>query len=337
MKVYRSYITFFLFLFYFIGFCALWSYLLFSKNKNLYDARSELVEKSARLSAPTDSIAIQQIIAGKQDLDVEFKRQRRVILVESLIFFLSIIIGIYVVFRGLRNEVAVNRQQQNFLQSITHELKSPIASIRLVLETFKKRDLGKEQIHKFTGNALKDVERLQNLVDNLLLATRIENAYTWALDDIDLIELTERIITKMRQKHPNVDFKTRYTAEKIVIRADKTAFTSLAVNLLENAVKYSPKDIAEIKVTVRKGTKNFDFEVADNGIGIPEEERDRVFEKFYRIGSENTRKTKGTGLGLHIVKEIVKAHRGYIHVKENQPEGTIIRVTMPIKLTKVND
>ena len=141
----------------------------------------------------------------------------------------------------------------------------------------------------------------------------------------------------MRQKHPNVDFKTRYTAENIIIRADKTAFTSLAVNLMENAVKYSPKDESEIKVTVRKGTKNFDFEVADNGIGIPEEERDKVFEKFYRIGSENTRKTKGTGLGLHIVKEIVKAHRGYIHVKENQPKGTIIRVTMPIKLAKVND
>ncbi len=342
MKISRTHIIFGFLLVFVLSFCSWWFYLIHNKNKELYQAKYALITAdSTAQTIDINSINLKadSIILSPQSeaLVAEYKRENRMIVWEGIGFFLSLIIGIWIVFRSIRSEVALTKQQHNFLQSITHELKSPIASIRLVLETFQKRNLNKEQMDKFTGNALKDVERLQNLVDNVLLATKIENAYSWSLTDIDVIELTERILAKMRQKHPKVDFKSRYTANEIIVKADITAFTSLAVNLIENAVKYSPKGDAEIKVTIRKGVKNIDYEVSDNGIGIPLEEKQRIFDKFYRIGNEDTRKTKGTGLGLHIVKEIVKAHRGWIIVKDNSPVGTIFRVTVPMKLNRVND
>lgn len=333
MKINRSHIFFGILLTYLLIFSVFMTIGVLKENRQEYEARKEYLDyKEQFIDGDKDEKVHRLEIA--QNLD-DFQSDRMLFYIQTTGLFLSAIICMLLVWNSVQKDFALARQQQNFLQSITHELKSPIASIRLSLETLKRRKLREDQAAKLTDNAIKDVERLHNLVDNLLLATKIENAYSWSLNDLDVIELTDRIIAKMQQRYPYVEFKTRYTANQIQIKADKTAFTSLAVNLIENAVKYSPKDRAQIKVTVRKGSKNFDYEVSDHGIGIPQEERNRIFSKFYRIGNENTRKTKGTGLGLHIVHEIVRAHRGYIHVKENQPNGTIFRVTMPIKLNKV--
>ncbi|MEZ4986561.1 MAG: ATP-binding protein [Saprospiraceae bacterium] len=113
-----------------------------------------------------------------------------------------------------------------------------------------------------------------------------------------------------------------------IILADEQAMTSVITNLVENAIKYS-KDNPQIAIRVYSDAKKVHLEIADNGIGIPSGEKGRVFEKFYRIGNEDTRTTKGTGLGLFIVKEIVKYHTGQIDVRDNKPQGTVFQITLP--------
>ena len=129
---------------------------------------------------------------------------------------------------------------------------------------------------------------------------------------------------------PNVRFSARFDGESNFIVADPTAITTIAFNLLENAVKYSPPGEAEVQIIVRQKRGRVFFKVADKGIGIPDEDKGRIFEKFYRIGSEDTRKTKGTGLGLYIVKQIVKAHNGSIVVRNNVPSGSVFEITLPV-------
>ncbi|NUO03455.1 MAG: ATP-binding protein, partial [Saprospiraceae bacterium] len=138
------------------------------------------------------------------------------------------------------------------------------------------------------------------------------------------------LVQKLQEKYPTVRFQFKENAPVGIVNADKSGLTSVAINLLENAVKYSPEP-AEIEVRLARKNGTIEFEVADNGIGIEDKEKIRIFEKFYRIGNEDTRQTKGTGLGLFIVKEVIRAHGGDIVILNNQPKGSIFRVTLPIK------
>src|SRR5690606_13217691 len=114
--------------------------------------------------------------------------------------------------------------------------------------------------------------------------------------------------------------------EGLVLHADKFAITNVVTNLVENAIKYSPP-CANVEVNLYKKAENLIFSVADHGIGIPDEEKRLIFNKFYRIGNESTRKTKGTGLGLYIVKSVLQKHNASITVKDNKPSGSVFEVT----------
>lgn len=247
------------------------------------------------------------------------------------IAIVAILIGWFIlVYQTFKREVNSTEQQQNFLLSITHELKSPIAGIRLILETFqKRRELPEAMQEKLSTNGLRETDRLTALVEDLLLSAKLESGYQLNNEPLDLGEVIWEAADKVAAKYPSAAIDVRLEEDLPFIRADRLGITSVAINLIENAAKYSPEP-AGIAVNLRRGgPRELVWTVADNGQGIPDEHKDRIWRKFYRIGSENTRNTKGTGLGLFIVKELVKRHGGHIEVVDNEPSGTKFVINLP--------
>jgi two-component system, OmpR family, phosphate regulon sensor histidine kinase PhoR len=246
---------------------------------------------------------------------------------ESAVFLIVFIIGIYYLHRTLRKEGKLHSQQRNFLLSVTHELKSPLASIKLYLQTILKRKLDRQQQQAFITNSLKDIERLDDLVENMLLATKIENkSYSFPKEPFNFSDLVEKVAERLQVHNCTTQTIITHIEDDLSISGDKFALTSVVTNLIENAVKYS-SPCAEIQVRVFSNNGHISFEVADQGIGISDAEKMHIFEKFYRVGSEDTRKTKGTGLGLFIVKQVLDKHQAHIKVKDNHPSGTVFEVT----------
>ena len=245
---------------------------------------------------------------------------------ETAVFVFIFFVGAYYLHKALNKERKLHRQQKNFLLSVTHELKSPLASIKLYLQTILKRDLEQEQQKTFITNSLKDIERLDDLVENMLIATQIENnSYTFPKEVFNFSELVAKVADRLQVHTCSSQIIIPSIELGITLRGDKFALTSVVTNLIENAVKYSPP-CAEIYVKLYKTDGYVHFSVVDSGIGINDQEKSRIFDKFYRVGSEDTRKTKGTGLGLFIVKQVLDKHQASIKVKNNQPSGTVFEV-----------
>lgn len=251
------------------------------------------------------------------------------ILSEGLMFFTVILIGAFQFHKAINKERKLHSQKKNFLLSVTHELKSPLASIKLYLETIQKRSsLSKEQISDFIGKCLLDVDRLNDMVENMLLASKIENhSYTFPKQQFNLSVVVDSIVNRLQINKCDLQ-QQLINAEiepKIEITGDKFALTSVITNLIENAVKYSkPCEMVDVKLFCRNG--KIHFQVADHGIGIADDEKSKIFDRFYRVGSEETRNTKGTGLGLYIVKTVLDKHQASIQVKDNDPVGSVFEV-----------
>lgn len=304
-----------------------WSYLLLTKNAEVYETQLRLLYLEMERDGVTyldmfpDTASYKDVIATKN-------RQRNMIIYEGIFFFIALMFGVWYVYKSYKKELALAGQQRNFLLSITHELKSPIASIRLILDTFIKRNLKQEQIQRFARNGVKEATRLLRLVENILLAARLDSGFHLSKGNVNMKFLIRDIIDQLQQKHPNTLFSLQMDRDVPVIQADTVAVTSIALNLLENAVKYCPPD-THVDVTVRNRDGFVLLEIADEGKGIPDEDKKKIFDKFYRVGNEDTRTTKGTGLGLYLVKSLVEEHNGSISVRDNEPNGTIFSIQLP--------
>ncbi|RKD12454.1 two-component sensor histidine kinase [Pelobium manganitolerans] len=260
---------------------------------------------------------------------VELQPTRRgMIIGEGVVFITLMAFGIYKLHEAINREKRITGQQKNFLLSVTHELKSPLASIKLYLQTINKRELDKEQQRSFIAKCLLDIERLDDLVENMLLATKIENkSYSFPKQDLNLSDLVEKIVSRLQIHVCSKESILTSIDPNVFITGDQFAISSVVTNLIENAVKYSP-DCVPVHVDLHRNENGtVCFKVADLGMGIPDEEKPKIFDKFYRVGSEETRKTKGTGLGLFIVKQVLDNHRAQIRVKNNQPRGTVFEVS----------
>jgi len=247
---------------------------------------------------------------------------------EGMVFVLVFLVGAIYLHKSFNREQRLQEQKKNFLLSVTHELKSPLASIKLLLQTIQKRDLNKAQILDFIDKSLLDIERLDDMVENMLLAAKIENrSYSFPKASFSLSVLVDSIVNRLQltkcdgsQKIINAEIEP-----KIEFTGDKFALTSVVTNLVENAIKYSgPCEPVDVKLYQKEG--KIYLQVADHGIGIADEEKSRIFERFYRVGSEDTRNTKGTGLGLYIVKQVLDKHEASIRVKDNRPVGSVFEV-----------
>ncbi len=272
--------------------------------------------------------AVAQLIWWGYMLLTPQPRRVDMVLGEGSMFILVFVVGAISLHKSIKKERKLHEQKKNFLLSVTHELKSPLASIKLLLQTIQKRDLSKQQIQDFIGKSLLDIERLDDMVENMLLASKIDNrSYTFPKAEFNLSVLVDNIVNRLQLNKCDIN-EQLINAEiepKIEITGDKFALTSVVTNLIENAIKYSgPCEIVDVKL-YSKNNKIY-LQVADHGIGIDDAEKSRIFDKFYRVGSEDTRNTKGTGLGLYIVKEVLDKHEASIRVKDNNPTGSIFEV-----------
>ena len=244
------------------------------------------------------------------------------LMVFGVVFFALIITGVTLNTIFLVREIRRNEQHDAFLNAVTHELKTPIASIRLYLETLKSRDVPPEKRAEFYDVMLQDSERLLGTVEQVLVASRArEKNLRRDVSDVPLGELIEETIKMVRTRHNLDDGAVRVThsADPIVIRGDREDLQTVFANLLDNAVKYSLGD-PRITVRVKLAGGYGEVYIKDTGIGISAADLKRIFKRFYRSDSRRAKEVKGTGLGLAIVRAIVERHGGRI-VAESKGEG----------------
>lgn len=245
---------------------------------------------------------------------------------EGIVFISLLSLGVVMTRKAFKKEVEFTRQQKNFLLSVTHEFKSPIAALQLNLQTILKRNLPEQMQNDFVNNALADTNRLNYLVENVLTATLIENKnYQLHREPVDLSRLVTEQTEILKRYYGQKAIITTEVDNNLVCRIDEQAIASVITNLVDNAVKYSV-GIAAVHIRLSKENEKVVLQISDEGRGIPDAEKENVFNKFYRIGNEETRKTKGTGLGLYIVNRIIAAHGGEIKIKDNQSSGTIFEI-----------
>jgi K+-sensing histidine kinase KdpD len=245
---------------------------------------------------------------------------------EGGVFLLLLFLGIWWIKKNVWQDLARAQKEKNFLLAVTHELKTPIAAIRLNTQTLKNRKLTEEQSQDLCADIITESNRLETLVNNILLATQFEqNTVLGNWQKTDLSALVEAQIKRFQQLFPERTVNSSIHSN-IFLQAEENMLVSLLFNLLENANKYSP--VSEPISVLLKGSEHIVLlEISDFGIGIPNEERKSIFEKFHRVGNEETRSQKGTGLGLYIVKEICKAHKAEITISDNSPRGSRFQIT----------
>jgi two-component system phosphate regulon sensor histidine kinase PhoR len=313
----RTVLLFTLLSFYVIFQFIWWAYLLIGLNDEVYRHKIE-------------NVALKTISAQDSEKEIRFfekkiNQRRWMVIGEGGVFIALLMWGSLLMIRAYRQETKLARQQKNFLLSITHEFKSPLAAIKLYMQTLLRHDLDKTKQQSFINSAINDADRLNTLVENALLANLIDHkGYLFSKEDLNFSAFM-RLMTQKFQQMPDHETLSVHVEDNVHLFADKNAMNILVNNLLENAWKYSETN-KNIAVRLFRENSTVVLEVADQGVGIPAKEKAKIFQKFYRIGNEETRRTKGTGLGLFICKYIVDKHAGKILLKDNQPNGTVVRV-----------
>jgi signal transduction histidine kinase len=246
---------------------------------------------------------------------------------EGSVFMLILLLGVFFILRSYRRERELAKLQENFILSVSHELKTPIASVKLYLQTLQKRSLNEDKKEEIYARSLSEMNRLNDLVNNILLTRSIENnnhfieRHPHQLDQF-ITERVEPLLKTLLKNHI-----VKLDLAPVVLPIDPTGFESILVNLLENAAKYSPHG-TEISLSLSTTEKHIVLEIKDQGIGLDADKRQLVFEKFYREENEMTRKSKGTGLGLYITRHLVTQHQGQIQFRSNQPDGLIAEIRL---------
>jgi K+-sensing histidine kinase KdpD len=240
------------------------------------------------------------------------------------------LVGALFVYRSVRKQFLLNKQQQNFMMAVTHELKTPIAFVNLNLETLQKRKLDEEKQQHIIQSTLQEADRLNDLTTNILVTSQLESNYVPDKENINFSELCEEAAADFTGRHQNRIIK-KDIEENIFINGEKLLLQLLVNNLLDNAWKYSGKDKTIAIELKRQTNKKIYLNIIDEGCGIPDEEKKKVFDKFYRSGNEAIRKTKGTGLGLYLCKRIAESHKAKIKITNNEPSGSIFTVEFNIQ------
>lgn len=263
----------------------------------------------------TLNIELSEAVLGTSDPEGELSKKLMMVIGEGSVFLILLFVGFYQVRKSFMREVAVAKQQRNFLLSITHELNSPLASIKLYLQTLQRRKLSPEKTEQVLESTLSEVDRQSKLVNNILMAARVDNSsYHLTLEEVNVSALLRRICNQ-QAAHFSHEFDLSISPD-LMLTTDMSAFESIVTNLIENARKYAPVQ-SVISIGLSKKKDGIELMVQDEGPGIPEPEKEAVFRKFYRIGNEETRKSKGTGLGLYLVRFFVNALGGTINVTNN--------------------
>ena len=313
-------IAYTLLFFYVIAAIVFWGYSLNKQNKIIFKLEQENIQlKYERRDTSMESLAI---------LKAKEKKIRRTkqFLGEGSTFILIILLSAGIVYYSYYRQQKLNSLQQNFMLSITHELKTPISGIKLNMQTLEKRKLDEDVQLKLIRSSVLETNRLNDLCNNILVATQLESTQKALFNEqVNLVDIISSEVNIMQSRYPMFTVQASVDVADFFIHGDQRLWHLVISNLLENARKYSGGQ-QQIEVELVRENGRTKLRVKDWGVGIAEEEKKRVFQKFYRIGNENTRTSKGTGLGLYIVKKIVTMYKYDISVKNNQPQGSIFEV-----------
>lgn len=255
----------------------------------------------------------------------ELQAGQWIILLQGGILLALILLGLLMTFISQRKQVRLNRLHESFLSNITHELKTPIASIRLATETLLLRKIPEDAQKKFLERTLSESIRLQNLVDSILVAARLESkSYNQPKESIDLVALVENSVASFRDRvgsEREIQFDKKFFAKKhdFNLEGDPIQLQMLFDNLLSNAYKYTNSG-GQIKITIQLTSKAFSVDIADNGVGIEKEALSKIFDKFYRAEGTSRIRVQGSGLGLFIARSVVLAHGGNLTASSEGPE-----------------
>lgn len=304
---------------YLVAALAWWFMELWRQNEDMYAFKSAQLDRND----PSHSALLSQI-------GDERERNRAQYIGEGAMFLVLTVIGAVYVYRSVRREMRINSSQKNFMMAVTHELKTPIAITRLNLETLNRHRLDDERRRHLIDRTIQETARLNDLCENILLSSQLDaGGLKMNEEPLNLSSLLREAVDDFQGRFPERRVGAGIQQDVEVV-GDRLLLALAFNNLVENAIRYSPEG-APVEVTLKAGQATAEVRVSDKGPGIPEEERKRVFERFYRIGSENERRTKGTGLGLYLTRRIVGDHGGTIRVEDNEPVGSTFVIQMPIK------
>ena len=255
------------------------------------------------------------------------------VLLEGCLLMLVILTGVYVIFIYWNKQERLNRLQSNFVSSVSHELKSPLASIQLYLETLKYQEMSRDEANDFVETMLSDTERLSGLVDNILESSKSDpKTMQLQFQPMKLDPFLNEILSGYRRRfydkgiEMKVDIKDSPTLE-----LDKRAMRMVFSNLIGNALRYSPRE-SVFSINGKKSRNYYQIEFADQGVGVSKSEVKKIFRKFYRVQNHETHNIEGAGLGLFISKELVKRHGGKISVSsEGMGLGSVFTILLPLE------
>lgn len=245
---------------------------------------------------------------------------------EGLTILVLFLLGAIYVYRSLKKQLRYADQQQNFMMAVTHELKTPIAISHLNIETLLKRDLDSTQQLKLLEATLKETKRLDSLSTNILLTAQLDmGQYEANKQLVNVSELVRQNIKSFQERYPSRICNTM-VEDAMEIQGEPLLIQLLINNLIDNANKYAP--VTEpIYIHLQSHQNMIQLIVKDQGPGIAAADKNKVFEKFFRVGAETTRTTKGSGLGLYLCKRITEFHNATIQLTTNTPTGSIFTVT----------
>lgn len=256
--------------------------------------------------------------------------------VGGIVLLVGLSFSLVLIFRHLNVQIKLTSLYDNFIANVTHELKSPLSSIQLYLETLNTRDVPEEKRKEFYDLMIRDSERLKNLINSILeIAAMDKKKFRRDFEVYKADETIKNIILESAEQ-----FKLNENAVKIngsvncEILLDRNSIKTVFDNLVDNAVKYNTKQL-NIEVNIKQHNKTLEIEFTDNGIGISRDQIKKIFQKFHRIYDKDIPNVKGTGLGLYVVKEIIKSHKGKITAySEGKGKGTTFKIEFPVFVEK---
>ena len=262
-------------------------------------------------------------------------------LLVGVVSFAVLIAGVALNTGFLIREIRRSEQHDAFIHAVTHELKTPLASIGLYLQTLRQRDVTRSQQQEFIDIMLSDADRLQSTIDQILLAGKTSTTrHVVDSTDIDMTEVVEECLQMASQRHHLVNGELRLVdrvpeGEEVVVTGNREEIKAAVTNLIDNAIKYSGEGVKVALDLAKVGARRLAVSVKDQGVGITHDELKHIFRRFYRIPGALSARVRGTGLGLSIVKSVARRHGGRAYAaSEGAGQGSTFTLELPLKTVK---
>jgi two-component system, OmpR family, sensor histidine kinase SenX3 len=288
-----------------------------------------------------DGLALALDPLAVREVQERVVRSQRMLTFEAVFFAVAILMLLLFIASRLRTERELKRRQQNFLGAVTHEFKTPISTLRLLVQTVRLRTLPLEKQQDYLRRMEAEVDRLERTSEQVLATARLEQAEAPPpLAAAELNHVVQGLVGRFRPglEVRGAELKVHYSPEPLPVSIDAEALALVLSNLLDNAVKYTASERKPVTLSLERDGDLVMLHVDDQGVGLAAADRERVFDRFYRTGDEMTRQAPGVGLGLHLVKSVTEAMRGWVRVADGPDgRGTRFTVVLPRRVSIGND